>query len=588
MTVGTAGNKFTYAGDGATVAFSFPRLFAASGDLRVILRADATGEETVQTIVTDYDVSGAGEPAGGTVTMASAPEAGETLVIVRRTEQRQETDYVTGGGFSAKSHEDALDKLTLMVQDLEEKVNRALKLAETTPTAMAPTLPEGEALKHLRWDGAATDLENVDVVSLGALGFTAAADNRLMKSDGTAGIQESGITVDDGDNVSGVNDLTVGNLFTSRGVDDDATGRRALINDTRIRFGATSATYTLAHIASDQVLAVSGSTLLNAGGQLILYGSSHATRANDFALRSGTDDIVEFDASSDILSVRSLNLTVGGAGDASNGILRPDTDGVQVISGGSGQAIGANVRLFGSTHASQASDIEFRTGGTVRMLWDQSNTRWDLQGTNLYGVSAITRNTTDDTLFLSADTVSTAGANIVLYGSTHSTQANDIFLRRGATSKLHYDDSAEEWNFQNLPIINVNQMSLQGTRHIHANVSDQFCVYSGGNDGPNGGNMLVYGSTHASLAGNIYLRSGSANKLNWDNSQENWNFNSNDITGVGDLTTNSGPKLIAGTGSPESLITAPTGSLYLRSDGGTGTSLYVKETGVGSTGWVAK
>ena len=151
MTVGTAGNRFTYAGDGATVAFSFPRLFAASGDLRVILRADATGEETVQTIVTDYDVSGAGEPAGGTVTMTSAPGAGETLVIVRRTEQRQETDYVTGGGFSAKSHEDALDKLTLMVQDLEEKVNRALKLAETTPTATAPTLPEGEALKHLRW-----------------------------------------------------------------------------------------------------------------------------------------------------------------------------------------------------------------------------------------------------------------------------------------------------------------------------------------------------------------------------------------------------------------------------------------------------
>lgn len=49
-----------------------------------------------------------------------------------------------------------------------------------------------------------------------------------------------------------------------------------------------------------------------------------------------------------------------------------------------------------------------------------------------------------------------------------------------------------------------------------------------------------------------------------------------------------GPCIIAGTGSPETVITAPVGSLYMRSDGGAGTSLYVKETGAGNTGWVAK
>ena len=149
MTVGTTGNRFTYAGDGSTLDFAFPRPFSVVGDLRVILRKDAIGTETVQTIETDYQVAGAGQPAGGTVTMTSAPQTGETLVIVRRTEQKQETDYVTGGGFSAKSHEDALDRLTLMVQDLEEKVNRAVKLAETTPTPSAPTLPEPEARRYI-------------------------------------------------------------------------------------------------------------------------------------------------------------------------------------------------------------------------------------------------------------------------------------------------------------------------------------------------------------------------------------------------------------------------------------------------------
>lgn len=43
-----------------------------------------------------------------------------------------------------------------------------------------------------------------------------------------------------------------------------------------------------------------------------------------------------------------------------------------------------------------------------------------------------------------------------------------------------------------------------------------------------------------------------------------------------------------GAGSPEGVVTAPVGSMWSRSDGGAGTSLYVKESGSGNTGWVAK
>jgi hypothetical protein len=44
----------------------------------------------------------------------------------------------------------------------------------------------------------------------------------------------------------------------------------------------------------------------------------------------------------------------------------------------------------------------------------------------------------------------------------------------------------------------------------------------------------------------------------------------------------------SGAGSPESVVTASVGSMYTRTDGGAGTTLYVKETGIGNTGWVAK
>lgn len=49
-----------------------------------------------------------------------------------------------------------------------------------------------------------------------------------------------------------------------------------------------------------------------------------------------------------------------------------------------------------------------------------------------------------------------------------------------------------------------------------------------------------------------------------------------------------GPKDLAGSGTPEGAVTAPIGSTYRRSNGGAGTSFYVKESGAGNTGWVGK
>ncbi|MGG4268367.1 hypothetical protein [Peribacillus simplex] len=54
----------------------------------------------------------------------------------------------------------------------------------------------------------------------------------------------------------------------------------------------------------------------------------------------------------------------------------------------------------------------------------------------------------------------------------------------------------------------------------------------------------------------------------------------------GDGASNGGVKWITGTGVPK--VAAPVGSMYTRTDGGAGTTLYVKESGTGTTGWVAK
>lgn len=59
-------------------------------------------------------------------------------------------------------------------------------------------------------------------------------------------------------------------------------------------------------------------------------------------------------------------------------------------------------------------------------------------------------------------------------------------------------------------------------------------------------------------------------------------------TDITELSLGAGIRILAGAGTPEGSVTANVGSLYLRTNGGAATTLYVKESGSGNTGWVAK
>lgn len=75
-------------------------------------------------------------------------------------------------------------------------------------------------------------------------------------------------------------------------------------------------------------------------------------------------------------------------------------------------------------------------------------------------------------------------------------------------------------------------------------------------------------------------------KMKISNATEEFTFY-DDVTITGRLTVGS-IDIISGSGSPEGSVTAPVGSTYHRTDGGANTTLYVKESGSGNTGWIAK
>jgi len=130
MTVSSSTSRVQFNGNGSTTVFAYSFKIFDQDDLTVILRS-ATGIETVKTITTHYTVSGVGNAGGGNVTMLTAPASGETLTILREQDLVQELDLVENDPFPAQSLEDALDKLTFIVQQHDEELGRSIKASRT-------------------------------------------------------------------------------------------------------------------------------------------------------------------------------------------------------------------------------------------------------------------------------------------------------------------------------------------------------------------------------------------------------------------------------------------------------------------------
>jgi hypothetical protein len=132
MTIATSTNKHLYAGTGAQTVFPFLFRIWRAEDLRVLLR-DIVGGETVLSLGSGYTVAGVGSEEGGTVTLTgTAPVVGEYLLIKRVVPITQETDLVENAATPAAVMEGTFDRLTAMVQQVDETLGRAVLMKETT------------------------------------------------------------------------------------------------------------------------------------------------------------------------------------------------------------------------------------------------------------------------------------------------------------------------------------------------------------------------------------------------------------------------------------------------------------------------
>jgi len=155
-------------GNGSTTLFAVPFLFLENNDLEVVLSSPDT--ETVQTISTDYQLSGAGHHTGGICTMTSAPAKGEHLVIRRNPSIVQEVDYVENDAFPAATHEAALDKLTMICQTLSERLDRTITFRVSSAVS-GVELPEPDPGRLIAWNESGDNLINKQAGDIGMVGI---------------------------------------------------------------------------------------------------------------------------------------------------------------------------------------------------------------------------------------------------------------------------------------------------------------------------------------------------------------------------------------------------------------------------------
>ncbi|MCD9605014.1 hypothetical protein LUS60_06870 [Raoultella planticola] len=117
MTVSTQVSRNEYTGNGVTTQYDFTFRILDKGHL-LVQTLDAAENITTLTLGSDYSVTGVNRYPGGKVVLTTALPAGYKISIERKTPVTQETSIRNQGGFFPEIHEDAFDKLTMLVQQV--------------------------------------------------------------------------------------------------------------------------------------------------------------------------------------------------------------------------------------------------------------------------------------------------------------------------------------------------------------------------------------------------------------------------------------------------------------------------------------
>jgi len=187
-----------YNGNGATVAFPFAFKVFGVDDV-VVVKTSAAGVESTLARTTDYTVSlnvDQDVSPGGTVTCLVAPATGELLTLTSAVAGVQPVDLTNMGGYYPAVINAALDRLTILFQQVSEEVGRAVKTGISSgvdPATLVNTLIANATAAVASASSAASSASTASTAAGTIAGFenkgawltgTAYAKNNLVQDSG--------------------------------------------------------------------------------------------------------------------------------------------------------------------------------------------------------------------------------------------------------------------------------------------------------------------------------------------------------------------------------------------------------------------
>lgn len=158
-----------YTGTGSVYTYPFAfKVFQASDVL--VKQTDLSGNIATLALTTNYSVSLSSDQnanPGGSVNLNLPLPNGYQLVISSQVQELQGTSLTNNGGFYPSVIEDALDYLTILVQQLQTNVSNSLQLPITV-TGISTQLPAPSGGQLLGWNTAGTALINLTPSGVGA------------------------------------------------------------------------------------------------------------------------------------------------------------------------------------------------------------------------------------------------------------------------------------------------------------------------------------------------------------------------------------------------------------------------------------
>lgn len=138
--------RVQFTGNTGTGPFAFTFNILADADIAVYKNT------TLLTLTTDYTVS-TNANGTGSITLTSALVSSDVLTIIGGRQLQRTTDFVTAGDLLASSLNEQLDGLVIMTQQLDEKLDRSMKVGPGDEfTTVELPLKSTRANKYLAFD----------------------------------------------------------------------------------------------------------------------------------------------------------------------------------------------------------------------------------------------------------------------------------------------------------------------------------------------------------------------------------------------------------------------------------------------------